>query len=132
MKKNKIGYWILTVIFAGMMTLSSVMYLTHQPAILQALHGLGYPDYILSLLGTAKIIGVISLVQTRFSTLKEWAYAGFSINLVAAAWSHLAVGESVAMPLILFLVLGGSYYFWKKIRSAVKESAGSGVGRFAI
>jgi hypothetical protein len=116
MKIKKISYWILTLIFAFMMLFSSVLYFSHQPAIVQAFHSLGLPEYILTLLGTAKLIGVVSLVQNRFSVLQEWAYAGFTINLVAAAWSHIAMGQPFTAPLILLLVLAGSYIFrmlWK-------------------
>jgi 4-hydroxybenzoate polyprenyltransferase len=131
MKYRKTVYWILTVIFAAMMLFSSILYLSHQPPIVQAFHRLGYPDYLLGILGTAKIIGVISLIQTKFSLLKEWAYAGFTINLVAASWSHLAVGESIVMPLILFLVLAGSYIFRKQISEIADEKAGNTLHRFA-
>jgi len=128
MKYKKIIYWTLTVIFAGMMLFSSFLYLSHQPAIVQAFRGLGYPEYILSLLGTAKLIGVISLVQTRFSTLREWAYAGFSINLVAASWSHLAMGQPITAPFILLLILAGSYIFRILMQDAKKVGESRVVG----
>jgi hypothetical protein len=131
MKYKKTAYWVLTVIFAGMMLFSSILYLRQQPPIIQAFHRLGYPDYLLGILGTAKIIGVISFIQTLFSLLKEWAYAGFTINLVAASWSHLAVGESIMMPFILFLVLAGSYIFRKQISENADERTGNPLHRFA-
>jgi hypothetical protein len=66
MKIKKISYWILTVIFFVIMLFSSVLYLSHAPAIVQAFHSLGYPPYVLSLLGTAKLIGVVSLYKPVF------------------------------------------------------------------
>jgi hypothetical protein len=131
MKYKKISYWVLTVIFAGMMTLSSFLYLSGQPAIVQAFHQLGYPDYMLKILGTAKIIGVISLLQTRFAKLKEWAYAGFTINLVGASWSHLAVGQSFTMPVVLFLVLAASYLFWNQLAGHVEVRKVQMVNKYA-
>ena len=131
MKIKKISYWILTVLFAGMMLLSSVLYLSHAPSIVQAFHSIGYPSYVLNLLGTAKLIGVISLIQTRFSVLKEWAYAGFTINLVAAAWSHLAMGQPITAPLILMLILAGSYIFRIRMQD-VKKTDESRVGGYAL
>jgi hypothetical protein len=109
MNYKKISYWTLTIIFAGMMMLSGYFYLSKQPAIVQAIHQLGYPEYMLGILGTAKILGVVALLQTRFNTLKEWAYAGFTINLIGACWSHLALGQPVVAPAILLLILAGSY-----------------------
>jgi hypothetical protein len=132
MKYKKISYWILTVIFAGMMTLSSVLYLSHAPAVVYGFHSLGYPDYMLNLLGTAKFIGVIALVQTRFSVLKEWAYAGFTINLIGATWSHLSVGQPIFMPFVLFIVLMGSYILWKMAIKNVPAEAEKRVGGFAL
>jgi hypothetical protein len=114
-----------------MMLFSSVLYLSHAPAIVQAFHALGYPPYVLNLLGTAKLLGVISLVQTRFSVLKEWAYAGFTINLVAASWSHLAMGQPITAPLILLLVLAGSYIF-RILMQDGKKGSESRVGGYAL
>ncbi|RYY97392.1 MAG: hypothetical protein EOO11_11020 [Chitinophagaceae bacterium] len=48
------------------------------------------------------------------SMLREWAYAGFTINLLGAAWSHAAVGDPVAAPLVLLLLLAGSYLTGKR------------------
>jgi hypothetical protein len=131
MKYKKWGYWTLTVIFAGMMLFSSGLYLSHQPAIVQAFHALGYPEYVLNLLGTAKIIGVIAILQIRFSVLKEWAYAGFTINLVAASWSHLAVGQPVTAPIVLFLFLAGSYILRSQLSGSVKEGGANLVHKLA-
>jgi DoxX-like family len=132
MKYKKIGYWILTVIFAGLMTFSAVLYLSHAPAVSQGFHSLGYPDYMLNLLGTAKLLGVISLVQTRFTVLKEWAYAGFTINLIGASWSHLSVGQPIFMPFVLFIVLLASYILWKHLAKNSKVNATERISGFAL
>ena len=131
MKKYKTGYWILTIFFALAMTVSSFSYLSHQAFILKAMEQLHYPAYLLNILGTAKLLGVIALLQTRFSTLKEWAYAGFTINLVAAAWSHLATGESPVAPIFLLLILAGSYIYWKQILGSVKKGNENQLNKFA-
>ena len=132
MKYKKIGYWVLLVIFTGMMAFSSFLYLGHAPAIVSAFQGLGYPVYSLNILGTAKLIGVIALLQTRYSLLKEWAYAGFTINLIGATWSHLSVGQPIFMPFILFLVLMGSYFLWKQLAKNPAGKMESRVGGFAL
>jgi hypothetical protein len=132
MKYKKIGYWVLTVIFTGMMAFSSALYLGHAPAMVKAFQSLGYPVYMLNLLGTAKLIGVIALLQTRFSLLKEWAYAGFTINLIGASWSHLSVGQPIFMPFVLLLVLMGSYILWKQLARNVASKAETRVGGFAL
>jgi len=114
MKFEKISFWVLILLFGALMTMSSMLYLTRQPAMVQALHQLGYPEYLLSILGTAKLLGVVALLQTRYAVLKEWAYAGFTINLIGASWSHAATGESPMVPLVLLLILAASYLLWKQ------------------
>jgi len=49
--------------------------------------------------------------------MKEWAYAGFTFNLLGAFASHLGVGDSplVALVPVAFLgLLGASYVLWKR------------------
>ena len=38
---------------------------------------LGYPVYLLTILGVWKILGVVGVLIPKFPRLKEWAYAGF-------------------------------------------------------
>jgi DoxX-like protein len=113
MKKQKIFYWILTGFFLLSMSFSGIIYLTHQSFIVNGFQNLGYPIYLLNIIGTGKIIGVLAILQNRYKQLKEWAYAGFTINLLGAAWSHIAVGESPIAPIIMMLILAGSYLTWK-------------------
>lgn len=68
---------------------------------------LGYPVYILTFLGIGRVLGSVAIVIPRFPRMKEWAYAGFVIDLMAASASHAYAGDSfvqIASPLI-FLVL---------------------------
>lgn len=58
-----ITYWGVTVLFAGMMLLSAAMYLSGAAAIRETLAHLGYPAYILTILGTAKLLGAVALLQ---------------------------------------------------------------------
>lgn len=65
---------------------------------------LGYPVYVLVILGLCKVPGAIVLFLPRLPRLKEWAYAGIILELTAAAGSHAALGHSVeeiTTPLIL-------------------------------
>jgi len=75
---------------------------------------LGYPLYVLSILGVWKLLGVVAILIPRFLLLKEWAYAGFFFAMSGAFISHLAVGQqfSEALPsLILLSVTVLSWYF---------------------
>jgi hypothetical protein len=54
---------------------------------------LGYPLYLLSILGAWKLPCAVVWLVPRFPRLKEWAYAGALFNYSGAAASHLMVGD---------------------------------------
>ena len=98
-KRNKIIYWIATVWLSLGMTVTGVVQLLHVKAGAggaDSLQHLGYPLYVLTLLGVCKILGVITILLPRLPLLKEWAYAGFAITLVSALIAHFAVGDGPA------------------------------------
>ncbi len=75
---------------------------------------LGYPVYVLTILGIWKILGVIALLIPKFPLLKEWAYAGFFFVMSGAIFSHVAVGDPMneLFPSLLLLLLTlVSWYF---------------------
>lgn len=107
-----ITYWGLTGLFAAMMLLSGVLYLSGAAPVREGLAHLGYPGYVLIILGTAKLLGAPALLQNRLPALREWAYAGFTINLIGAAASHLFAGDAVSVamvPAMLLVLLAASY-----------------------
>lgn len=75
---------------------------------------LGYPLYVLSIIGTWKILGVVVILAPRLQLVKEWAYAGFFFVMSGAFISHLVVGQAFtqALPsLILLIATVLSWYF---------------------
>ncbi|HXS38261.1 MAG TPA: DoxX family protein [Flavipsychrobacter sp.] len=119
MKAIKITYWVATIIPAALFAMSSVMYLTHNPALVSGMKALGYPLYLLNILGTAKILGAIALVVPKFPRLKEWAYAGFVFDILGAIWSHLANRNFSEIPFIVFILLlvGISYFTYHRLQA---------------
>jgi uncharacterized membrane protein YphA (DoxX/SURF4 family) len=115
MKINKIIYWVSTILFAGMMIMSSAMYLTKSPELVKGFNSMGYPPFMLDILGVAKLLGAIALVQPKFDRLKEWAYAGFTINMIGAIWSHIALGQPFVSPVMFLALLAISYLFYHRI-----------------
>ncbi|SKB84380.1 DoxX-like family protein [Sphingobacterium nematocida] len=113
-KRNKIIYWITTIFLAVGMTAGGVQQTFQIGGYNEIVTGLGYPLYLLTILGIWKILGVIVLLVPRLPLLKEWAYAGFFFAMSGAFISHLAVGQSFAeaVPsLILLVVTVLSWYF---------------------
>ena len=58
-------YWIATVFFALLMSLSAVQELRHAPDLVEAMEFLGFPTYVLTMLGVAKLLGVPVLLIPR-------------------------------------------------------------------
>src|SRR5690348_17800945 len=98
-KRSKIIYWIATIWLAlGMVSTGAVQLFKAkqgQGGVDMITH-LGYPVYLLTLLGAWKILGVIAILIPKFPLLKEWAYAGFFFIMSAAMFSHIAMGDSVS------------------------------------
>jgi hypothetical protein len=75
---------------------------------------LGYPLYLLTIIGIWKMLGVIAVLVPKFPLLKEWAYAGFFFIMSGAVCSHIASGSpaSEIFPSLLLLALTLlSWYF---------------------
>ncbi|MBN2733117.1 MAG: DoxX family protein [Balneolaceae bacterium] len=107
------SYWILTGLFALIVAGTAIPTEAGE----EVMATLGYPAYLLDILLVAKILGAIALLQPKFKTIKEWAYAGFTIDFISASVSGIiATGniEFVFMPLIFLVVMFASYYLWKK------------------
>jgi hypothetical protein len=69
--------------------------LTHQSHVVQVVTHLGYPVYLLTILGFWKLLATIALLAPRLARLKEWAYAGAFFEMTGAATSHAAKGDNV-------------------------------------
>jgi uncharacterized membrane protein YphA (DoxX/SURF4 family) len=119
-KRNKIIYWIATTwLSLGMLSTGAVQLQLFRPegdspGSLSSMTKLGYPAYFVTLLGIAKILGVIVLLIPKFPLLKEWAYAGFFFMMSGAIFTHIAAGNSMSeiFPSLLLLILTViSWYF---------------------
>lgn len=68
---------------------------------------LGYPAYLMALLGVWKILAVAALLIPKFPLVKEWAYAGVVFLMTGAIYSHIAAHDAAVeiLPGLLLLVL---------------------------
>ena len=123
-RKQQVVYWVVTALFLVPMAGSGVPELLfEQPASTVAtLVHLGYPLYLMRILGLAKVLGAVAIVSSRSRILKEWAYAGYAFDLLGAIASHLIVGDGAfaAVPAIVFALVLTSYLLWT--RAAVTSS----------
>ena len=109
-------YWIATVFFVLLMSLSATQELRHAPDLVEATEFLGFPTYVLTMLGVAKLLGVPVLLIPRWPHLTEWAYAGYAFDLGAGFIAHLVTGDTLERTVpsaFCWLVLAVSYVSYR-------------------
>ncbi|MES2830330.1 MAG: DoxX family protein [Bacteroidota bacterium] len=106
-KTKKIIYWIATIWLALGMTSTGIVQILKLKDDTEKMSNLGYPLYLLTLLGIWKILGVVVVLIPKFPLLKEWAYAGFFFTMTGAAFSHIAMHSPITeiLPSLLLLIL---------------------------
>jgi hypothetical protein len=125
-KKLQVVYWCLLICTAIGFFLSAFKEITLDPATLQkTTEHLGYPEYFLTLLGTAKLLAIAALLQPRFPTLKEWAYAGLSFDVISAIWSEIAVGNPSGsiQGFAVGAALAVTYVLYRMLRSRKQDAS---------
>ncbi|MCP9767228.1 DoxX family protein [Lacihabitans sp. LS3-19] len=113
-KRNKIIYWVATLWLALGMTSTGIVQIIKMDEEVQNFSNLGFPLYLMTLIGVWKILGVIVILIPKFPLVKEWAYAGFFFTMTGAIISHLAIGEPIVKtfpPLLLLILTIVSWYF---------------------
>jgi DoxX-like family len=111
LNSKRIFYWTTTTLIALETFVGGFADLTHGrtvlvsgPFVTDVLAGLGYPAYLLWILGIWKILGAITLGVPGFLRLKEWAYAGIVFELSGAVASLAARGRAADLMAPLFLL----------------------------
>ena len=123
-KAKTIVYWIVTALFCLEMSFTAYYMLLRLPEGAQAIIRLGFPSYFRVELAWAKLIGVVLLLAPVPARLKEWAYAGFAINLGSALIAHLSMGdgpEALGPSAATSVLWGLSYFFWRRLQRPGSE-----------
>ena len=113
-KRNKIIYWIATIFLSIGMIAGGIQQMLQIGGYNEIVTRLGYPLYMLSILGVWKLLGVVAILLPKRPLLKEWAYAGFFFVMTGAAISHIIVKEpfvEVIPSLTLLTAIIVSWYF---------------------
>jgi hypothetical protein len=112
MNTRTIAYWATLGLFCAVLGFSGVTHTIRAEAMVESLTGLGYPVWVLSILGAFKVAGVITLLLPGLPLLKEWAYAGFTFNLIGATASHAFAGDPISevIPPAVILCIGLASY----------------------
>jgi hypothetical protein len=112
-KRNKIIFWVATVWLALGMTSTGIVQLIKMDEEVTNFTNLGYPIYLMTIIGTWKLLGVIAILIPKYPLLKEWAYAGFFFAMSGAIISHLAIGDEATTlfgPTLLLILTLISWY----------------------
>lgn len=130
-KKSKITYWVATIWLAlGMASTGAVQLFkaSEGQGGAEMLTHLGYPIYLLTILGIWKLLGIVAVLIPGFPLLKEWVYAGFFFVMTGAIFSHLATRDPVTAlfpSLLLLLLTVVSWYFRPPSRRTVSVRTGN-------
>jgi len=112
MKLKTVTYWVTTTFVTLILGISGGMSIAHAAPLMKALKHLGYPEYFANILGAGKAVGLIVFLAPGMPRFKEWAYAGFSITVLSACYSHFSSGDGLLAlePFLTFVALIASYF----------------------
>lgn len=112
MNKKRISQ-ILLGLYSLAFFASGVAALVGVEALADTFTALGYPAYLMTILGSAYILGAIALWQPVSAQLKEWAFAGFTIANLGGMASHILNGDPIPslIPLIVLWAILMTAYF---------------------
>jgi hypothetical protein len=110
--RERILYWTFTGLLAAWLLAGGTFDITHAKGAVAILAGLGYPEYLSTILGAAKLLAVLALMHPRTQRLREWAYAGITFDGMGALFSHIAMKDPAVptlAPLVFLAITLGSY-----------------------
>jgi DoxX-like family len=90
---RRAAYWVVTIGLAWELGFGGLSDLLRLQYVRVTVTHLGYPLYLLTILGFWKILATVVLLAPGFPLLKEWAYAGSFFVFTGAAASHIAAGD---------------------------------------
>jgi uncharacterized membrane protein YphA (DoxX/SURF4 family) len=122
-KARSTAYWITTSLASLNLIIAGAAYLAGVQAVREAFAELGYPPYVVTLLGGCKVLGGLALLAPGLPRLKEWAYAGITFNLLGAAVSHATAGHPAVKVIAPLVILGIALASWR-LRPASRRIEG--------
>ena len=119
-KSLRLAYWTATIVFALLLVADGLSGIMRVQAGVDVLTHLGYPLYLLPTFGVAKVLAAIAILQTKFRTPKEWAYAGWTFICVGAFVSRAAASDTAELiyPVVFLAIMAVPYWLWLRARQA--------------
>jgi hypothetical protein len=120
-RATQIAAMVITGIVAFMWMYFGRLYLVHDPGEWRiANQQLGYPPYIIPLIGITHILGGVVLPIPNVPRLTEWVYAGIAIDLLLAFYSQMNGGGSTwdkFDPILVLAFVFASYVLRRCMRA---------------
>ena len=120
-RATQIAAMVITGLVAFIWVYFGRLYLIHDPDEWRiANQQLGYPLYIIPLIGVTHILGGVGLLIPNVPRLTEWVYAGLAINLLLAFYSQLNGGGSTwdkFDPILVMAFVFASYVLRRCMRA---------------
>lgn len=123
-RPRTIIYWVVTAPVLLETAVGAQWDLARNPFVREVFARLGYPLYLLTILGIAKVLAVVGLVVPPARRVKEWAYAGVFFVYAGAACSHYAIGDGadkIGTPLAFAALTLVSSAMWVRLRHDANE-----------
>jgi uncharacterized membrane protein YphA (DoxX/SURF4 family) len=107
-KNRTIIYWVATIVLATECFVGGIMGLLRVSPFVSIMQQLGYPTYLMTILGVSYLLAGIAIILPRFPRAKEWAYAGlifiYSGAVVSRVVAHDGVEAFVGLGILSALV----------------------------
>lgn len=112
-------YRIVTGLFTLLIAFSATMYFAQYDMVSETFLSLGFPTFVIYPLAIAKFLGLIAIWTKKSKVLIEWAYAGFTFDLLLAAGAHVSIADGGQFAAIIGLAMVAvSYVFYRKGQSS--------------
>jgi hypothetical protein len=111
---KKVIYLTSTAILVLELLAGAFMDLAQLPVVVQDVRSIGYPTYVLYIVGFWKILAVGALLWPRLPRLREWAYAGVFFEMSGAVASHVLAGDPIGKyiaPMVFTMLAMVSWRF---------------------
>jgi hypothetical protein len=117
MKNQKIAYWIVTGLLSFGMLLGGTAQILRAKFNVNGIVHLGYPEYVLPILGIWKVLAIIVILMPKYLLVKEWAYAGLFFLLSGGVISHIASGDGISetLPVFVFMCLTVASWYLRPV-----------------
>lgn len=103
---RRIAFWATTLLLAFVLLSGGIAEFGRMWGTTETVTILGYPTYILTIIGAWKVAATVVLFLPIGGALKEWTYAGIFFNMTGAAASHALSGDFGPGAFHIWVTLG--------------------------